>query len=547
MKVSFSAAASSASPRAYYLAKAGHEVTVIDRQPGPALETSFANAGEVSPGYSSPWAAPGIPLKAMKWLLMRHAPLIVRPAIDRAMLGWMFEMLRNCTSARYAVNKSAHGAASPSTAATGCIELRAETGIAYDERSQGTLQLFRTQKQLDGVAKDVEVLKQVGVPFEVLDAAGCIAAEPALGVGARQDRRRAAPAQRRDRRLLHVHQPPRRARRRARRHLPLRHHHQRPRRRRRPDQRRRDHRGDARRPTPMWWRWAAIRRTCCAPLGMHLPVYPMKGYSITVPIVDAARAPESTIMDETYKIAITRLGDRIRVGGMAEISGYDNCLPERRRATLEHSRSTTCSRARGDTDAASFWSGLRPMTPDGTPVIGATPYANLFLNTGHGTLGLDHGVRLGACDFGHRQRPAARHRVVRPGDRALRRPPGGQIKEGKFMTIRRIDSDRRMSQAVIHGNTVYLSGQVGAPGESVTLQTQAVLAAIESLLAEVGTDKSKLLQCTIWLADMADFAEMNQVWDAWIGGKDAPARATGEAKLAAPEYKVEIIAVAAID
>lgn len=115
------------------------------------------------------------------------------------------------------------------------------------------------------------------------------------------------------------------------------------------------------------------------------------------------------------------------------------------------------------------------------------------------------------------------------------------------MTIRRIDSDRRMSQAVIHGNTVYLSGQVGAPGESVTLQTQAVLASIESLLAEVGTDKSKLLQCTIWLADMADFAEMNQVWDAWIGGKDAPARATGEAKLATPEYKVEIIAVAAID
>ena len=115
------------------------------------------------------------------------------------------------------------------------------------------------------------------------------------------------------------------------------------------------------------------------------------------------------------------------------------------------------------------------------------------------------------------------------------------------MTIRRIDSDRRMSQAVIHGNTVYLSGQVGAPGESVTLQTKAVLAAIESLLAEVGTDKSKLLQCTIWLADMADFAEMNLVWDAWIGGKDAPARATGEAKLATPEYKVEIIAVAAID
>jgi enamine deaminase RidA (YjgF/YER057c/UK114 family) len=113
------------------------------------------------------------------------------------------------------------------------------------------------------------------------------------------------------------------------------------------------------------------------------------------------------------------------------------------------------------------------------------------------------------------------------------------------MTITRIDAGPRMSQAVIHGDTVYLAGQVGAPGESVTAQTKAVLAQIEDLLARTGSDKSKLLSATIWLADMADFGEMNAVWDAWIGGQDAPTRATGEAKLATPEYKVEIIITAA--
>ena len=114
------------------------------------------------------------------------------------------------------------------------------------------------------------------------------------------------------------------------------------------------------------------------------------------------------------------------------------------------------------------------------------------------------------------------------------------------MAIERIESSPRMSQAVIHGNTVYLAGQVGAPGKSVTEQTKAVLASIERLLAAAGSDKSKILSATIWLADMADFGEMNAVWDVWVGGKDAPARATGEAKLATPDYKVEIIVIAAL-
>ncbi len=114
------------------------------------------------------------------------------------------------------------------------------------------------------------------------------------------------------------------------------------------------------------------------------------------------------------------------------------------------------------------------------------------------------------------------------------------------MTIRRIDAGPRMSQAVIYNNTVYLAGQVGEPGTSVTEQTKNILASIEKLLAEAGSDKSKLLSAQIWMADMADFAEMNAAWDAWIDGKDAPARATGEAKLATPAHKVEIIVTAAV-
>ncbi|HEX4273358.1 MAG TPA: FAD-dependent oxidoreductase, partial [Rhizomicrobium sp.] len=164
---------------AYYLALAGHEVTVVDRQPGPALETSFGNAGEISPGYASPWAAPDIPLKALKWLFMRYSPLILRPKPDPRMIEWMVSILRNCTSARYARNKSRMMRLAGYSREV-LIRLRADTGIQYDQRMRGTLQLFRTQHQLDGMAKDVAVLRTDGVPFEILDRQGCITAEPGL-------------------------------------------------------------------------------------------------------------------------------------------------------------------------------------------------------------------------------------------------------------------------------------------------------------------------------------------------------------------------------
>lgn len=369
---------------AYYLARAGHEVTVVDRQPEPALETSFANAGEVSPGYSSPWAGPGVPVKAVKWLLMKHGPLVVRPKLDPVMWVWLLKMLRNCTSARYAVNKS-RMIPIAEYSRDSLRDLRRDIGIQYDERSKGTLQLFRYQAQLDGTAEDIAVLKQYGVPFEVLSREGCIAVEPALGgvkekfVGGLR--------------------------------LPQ------------------DETGDCHMFTQALAKHAealgvrfmfntGIDRIVTdgarvsdvatsagmlqadayvlalgswssrlvAPLGISLPVYPVKGYSITVPIKDASGAPESTVMDESYKVAITRLGNRIRVGGTAEISGYSDKLYDARRATLDHSLTELFPRG-GDLAKATFWSGLRPMTPDGPPVIGPTQYANLHLNTGHGTLG----------------------------------------------------------------------------------------------------------------------------------------------------------------
>ncbi|MGB3833346.1 MAG: D-amino acid dehydrogenase [Mesorhizobium sp.] len=369
---------------AWFLAEAGHEVTVLDRQPGPAEETSFGNAGEVSPGYSSPWAGPGVPVKAIKWLLMKHGPLKIRPALDPHMWSWMFKMLANCTSARYAVNK-ARMVPIAEYSRDVLKALRASTGISYDERAQGTLQLFRKQKQLDGIGGDVEVLKQYGVPYEVLDPAGCIMAEPGLGAV-------------REKFVGGLRLPG-------------------------------DETGDCKIFTERLAAMCAARgvkfeygttvrairveggriagcetsagtRTADAyvmamgsyspiwmrRVGQPIPLYPVKGYSITVPITDADKAPVSTVMDETYKVAITRLGERIRVGGTAEIAGYDLTLRDSRRQTLEHSVGDLFPGA-GDIGAATFWCGLRPMMPDGPPLVGNSKFANLYFNTGHGTLG----------------------------------------------------------------------------------------------------------------------------------------------------------------
>jgi D-amino-acid dehydrogenase len=369
---------------AWYLARAGHEVTVLDRQPAPGMETSFANAGQVSPGYSAPWAGPGIPVKAMKWLMMRHRPLVLWPQLDGGLYRWLGQMLANCTEAAYATNK-ARMVRLAEYSRDSLRELRAETGIAYDERSQGTLQLFRTQKQLDATAADMEVLKAFGVRHALLDPAGCIGAEPALSlvpgkfVGGLQlpgdetgdaflfTQRLAALATAAGvvfRQGVTVRGLTTEA-------------------------------GAVTGVETDLGRFTADRYVAAMgsytpallkPLAVHVPVYPVKGYSLTLPITEAEAAPVSTVMDETYKVAITRLGDRIRVGGTAELAGFSLRLRKPRRETLAHSVMDLFPRG-GDLGQASFWTGLRPMTPDGTPVVGRTRYDNLYLNTGHGTLG----------------------------------------------------------------------------------------------------------------------------------------------------------------
>ncbi|MFM0242265.1 D-amino acid dehydrogenase [Paraburkholderia phytofirmans] len=368
---------------AYYLARAGHEVTVIDREAGPALETSFANAGQISPGYASPWAAPGVPLKAVKWMFQKHAPLAIRLDGTQFQLQWMWQMLQNCTSSRYAVNKGRMVRLAEYS--RDCLQaLRAETGIQYEGRTGGTLQVFRTQQQFDGAAKDIAVLQEANVPYELLSPAELARAEPALAAvshkltgGLRLPGDETGDCQMFTTRLAALAEE-----------LGV----------------------EFRYNTPIDALAMAGDRIAGVKCGEELvradsfvvalgsystqflsglvkiPVYPLKGYSITAPIVNEASAPVSTVLDETYKIAITRFDDRIRVGGMAEIVGFDKSLRQARRETLELCVNDLFPGG-GDTSKATFWTGLRPMTPDGTPIVGRTPVPNLFLNTGHGTLG----------------------------------------------------------------------------------------------------------------------------------------------------------------
>lgn len=369
---------------AYYLARAGHEVTVIERCSGAALETSYANAGEISPGYAAPWAAPGIPLKAVKWMFMKHRPLIIQPVLEFKRWRWLAKFLRNCTAERYRINKSRMLRLAEYS--RDCLhELHSSTGISYDHRKLGTLQLFRTQHQLDNITKDIEVLRHFDVPFKVLDREGVIRHEPALS----HVREKYAGA---------LHFPG-------------------------------DETGDCFKFTQALVEKAealgvqfhydktvlgilnsgdhinaimtdsgemkadayvmalgSYSPILLKPLGIDLPVCPVKGYSLTLPVTQDEFAPQSTVMDETFKVAVTRLGDRIRLGGTAELSGFNLELPTGRIDTLKHVVNDLFPEG-VDMNNASLWAGLRPMTPDGTPVLGKTGYKNLFLNTGHGTLG----------------------------------------------------------------------------------------------------------------------------------------------------------------
>lgn len=370
---------------AYYLAKKGVSVTVVDRQPGVALEASFANAGQVSPGYSAPWAAPGVPLKAIKWLFQKYAPLKISPELEFKKIAWMSKMLANCTEKAYNTNKSRMMALAEYS--RDCfIDLRQELGIHYDEGVGGTMQLFRSDEQVAGAVKDIKVLEALGVPHEILSPEQILKTEPGL-----------APTIHKFKGALRLT-------------------------------------GDETGDCLMFCE--ALKKECDAlgvefqfntsidhlvieqnkvvavetleagridcdqllvclgsyskemlkAVGLDVPIYPVKGYSLTVPISNEKCAPTSTIMDETYKVAVTRLGSRIRAAGTAELAGYNLELPKVRTETITHVVGDVFPQG-ADLTQAEYWTGLRPMTPDGTPIIGTTSVKGLYLNTGHGTLG----------------------------------------------------------------------------------------------------------------------------------------------------------------
>jgi len=368
---------------AWYLAEKGYEVTVIDRQKDVARETSFANAGQLSYGYSSPWAAPGLVLKALKWMLQKNSPLIIYPQ-NLDMIGWLFAMLKQCNEKDYKKNKAMLMRLSRHSSV--CLaDLRAQTGIEYEGRAQGTIQLFCAPQPLDGIARDIAVLRTYGIQFDMLDEAGCIRHEPGL-------------ACLRGRIAAGLRTP-------------------------------QDETGDCALFTKKLAQLAAERgvkfsfnthinhlieeggKICGAMTsagqlradatvvalgsfspfllkekGIRIPIYPVKGYSMTVDIQDEARAPRSTVIDDRYKVAVTRLGNRIRIGGMAEVSGYELHYPPARKKVLEKALHTLFAGA-ASSEGAGLWSGLRPSTPDSVPIISATAHPGLYINAGHGTLG----------------------------------------------------------------------------------------------------------------------------------------------------------------
>jgi D-amino-acid dehydrogenase len=423
---------------AYYLARRGAKVTVVDRQASAAQETSYANAGQVSPGYSTPWAAPGIPLKALKWMFQKeHAPLAIRPDGTLYQWRWIAQMMANCSSSRYAVNKERMLRLAEYS--RDCLkDLRTETDIQYEARTQGTLQLFRTQGQYQAAQRDIEVLEACGVPYELLARDQLYTAEPAL----------AATAHKLSGGLR----------------LPN------------------DETGDCHMFTQklaaltsemgVEFRYGqavsglemsqgvitgvkvgdevlkadryvvafgSYSRNFLKPLGLDLPVYPVKGYSLTIPLLDESAAPTSTILDETYKVAVTRFDDRIRVGGMAELAGFDLTLNPERRRTLEFVVNDLYPGS-GHVAQAEFWTGLRPMTPDGTPIVGPTKYANLYVNTGHGTLGWTMSCGSGKllADLVSGRQPD-----IRADDLALSRYRKGTARSSTSVTSEHIPSSSR--------------------------------------------------------------------------------------------------------
>ena len=373
---------------AWYLAEAGHEVTVVDRREGPGLETSFANGGQISVCHAEPWANPEAPLKILQWIWRDDAPLLFRLKLDPRQWSWGTRFLWECQPSRTRDNIAQIVKLSLYSRAS-LQELRATTGLDYDALERGILHYYTERDVFESAVKAASVMREYGLDREVKTVDEAVAIEPAL-------------AHARDRIVGATYTPS-------------------------------DESGDAHKFTAnlaklceargakflygrtiqgmrhaggdvegVVVRQAGDETTLKAdayvvalasysplltrPLGFDLPIYPAKGYSASIPIIDAAKAPTVSLTDDEAKIVFTRLGDRMRIAGTAELSGYSTDLnPVRCEALIRRAKEIFPGAA--DYGHATFWTGLRPSTPSNVPIIGRSPIRNLYLNTGHGTLG----------------------------------------------------------------------------------------------------------------------------------------------------------------
>jgi len=367
---------------AWYLAEAGHEVTLVERRAQPGLETSFANGGQISAGHAEPWAKPAALPKILKWLGHEDAPLLFRPRLDWAQWRWGLGFLRECIPGRF--ERNSRVLAGLAAYSRDCLRaLRSGTGIHYDELTRGILQFATREADLQTLRNQAEAMREFGARREYKTAAECLALEPALKNS-------------RERVLGGLYDPhdesgdafkftsalAERARARG----------------------VRFHLGAAQTIEAGGGQIEAVRVNgerlqadayvvslgsysplLLRPLGIHIPVYPLKGYSITLSL-GSSEGPTVSLTVEAAKIVISRLGNRLRAAGTAELTGYDTSINSTRcNAILERIR--TLFPGLASITAAETWAGLRPATPNNVPVIGGTRFSNLFLNTGHGTLG----------------------------------------------------------------------------------------------------------------------------------------------------------------
>ena len=382
---------------AYFLRQQGHDVTVIDRQATPAAETSFANGGQISVSHAEPWANPGAPLKVLQWLGKEDAPLLFRLRADLRQWLWGLRFLRECTPARTRHNIRQIVQLGTYSRQT-LQQLRRERDIAYDERTQGILHFYTSQKEFDAAEAPAAQMRELGCDRRVISADEAVALEPALRhirpqlAGATYTAEdESGDANRFARELVrrceedgvtflmshtvtalrevggeldHVEATD-------------------------GEGRFRQIRADA-----YVLAMGSLSPLYAKALGLSLPIYPAKGYSVTMPVKDASMAHQVSLTDDEYKLVFSRLGDRLRIAGTAELNGYDRDL-NRVRCEAIVKRVEQLFPGAGDTTQAQFWTGLRPATPSNVPLIGRSKLKKLFLNTGHGTLGWTH-----ACGSG---------------------------------------------------------------------------------------------------------------------------------------------------